>query len=57
MKGKAKAYGCGYIFRFDLKLKHIAVWCSDSPLVSGIFSYQFLVLFRKNKESEYWGVF
>lgn len=30
MKGKAKAYGCGYIFRFDLKLKHIAVWCSDS---------------------------
>ena len=23
MRGKAKAYGCGYIFRFDLKLKHI----------------------------------
>lgn len=25
MKSKAKAYGCGYIFRFDLKLKTLEV--------------------------------
>lgn len=43
MKGKAKAYGCGYIFRFDLKLKHIAVWCSDS---TGGIGYLFLIGFQ-----------
>lgn len=26
MRGKAKAYGCGYIFRFDLKLKTLDVF-------------------------------
>lgn len=25
MRGKAKAYACGYIFRFDLKLKTLEV--------------------------------
>lgn len=45
MRGKAKAYGCGYIFRFDLKLKILRYSVAIARVASGIFSLSFFGYF------------
>ena len=49
MRGKAKAYDCGYIFRFDLKLK--TLWCgvAIARWHRASFPYRFLVILEKIK--------